>query len=204
MNLTNVFGLICLAGDEEPSVVTSLRCSTATVCKADLHHCQLEHSEGLAHVASLWGPSLAVSQQCCSLMMSSLDLTFIITRTGCGHKQNNWKVVEDFGNCWVFVSPHPQKTLKVSFSKEYILKQLINNLWWTPSPRVWRSCSWPSLEDPKVQRLWMLDHIDQRPPQHDEWLTHEWTSGTTAWHRNFVQALSWGRSTKTRKNVPDQ
>ncbi|XP_008319270.1 interleukin-17 receptor D [Cynoglossus semilaevis] len=40
-------------GDEEPSVVTSLRCSTATVCKADLHHCQLEHSEGLAHVASL-------------------------------------------------------------------------------------------------------------------------------------------------------
>uniref|UniRef100_A0A7N6A2L9 Interleukin-17 receptor D n=1 Tax=Anabas testudineus TaxID=64144 RepID=A0A7N6A2L9_ANATE len=41
-------------GDEEPPAVTSLRCSTATVCKAELHHHHhLEHSEGLATVASL-------------------------------------------------------------------------------------------------------------------------------------------------------
>uniref|UniRef100_A0A4W6FW26 Interleukin-17 receptor D n=1 Tax=Lates calcarifer TaxID=8187 RepID=A0A4W6FW26_LATCA len=41
-------------GDEEPPVVTSLRCSTATVCKAELHHHHhLEHSDGLAPVASL-------------------------------------------------------------------------------------------------------------------------------------------------------
>uniref|UniRef100_A0A3Q1HJP3 Interleukin-17 receptor D n=1 Tax=Anabas testudineus TaxID=64144 RepID=A0A3Q1HJP3_ANATE len=40
--------------DEEPPAVTSLRCSTATVCKAELHHHHhLEHSEGLATVASL-------------------------------------------------------------------------------------------------------------------------------------------------------
>uniref|UniRef100_A0A3B4YTI9 Interleukin-17 receptor D n=1 Tax=Seriola lalandi dorsalis TaxID=1841481 RepID=A0A3B4YTI9_SERLL len=41
-------------GDEEPPVVTSLRCSTATVCKAELHHHHhLEHSDGHAPVASL-------------------------------------------------------------------------------------------------------------------------------------------------------
>ncbi|XP_058488196.1 interleukin-17 receptor D [Solea solea] len=39
-------------GDEEPSVVASLRCSTATVCKAELHH-HLEHNDGIATVASL-------------------------------------------------------------------------------------------------------------------------------------------------------
>ncbi|KAK2861667.1 hypothetical protein Q5P01_001200 [Channa striata] len=39
-------------GDEEPPAVTSLHCSTATVCKAELHH-HLEHSDGLAPVASL-------------------------------------------------------------------------------------------------------------------------------------------------------
>ncbi|XP_035518287.1 interleukin-17 receptor D [Morone saxatilis] len=41
-------------GDEEPPAVTSLHCSAATVCKAELHHHHhLEHSEGLAPVASL-------------------------------------------------------------------------------------------------------------------------------------------------------
>ncbi|AWP02220.1 putative interleukin-17 receptor D-like, partial [Scophthalmus maximus] len=41
-------------GDEEPSVVASLRCSAAAVCKAELHHHRhLEHGEGLAPVASL-------------------------------------------------------------------------------------------------------------------------------------------------------
>ncbi|XP_038553249.1 interleukin-17 receptor D [Micropterus salmoides] len=41
-------------GDEEPPAVTLLRCSAATVCKAELHHYQhLEHSDGLAPVASL-------------------------------------------------------------------------------------------------------------------------------------------------------
>uniref|UniRef100_A0A671XVZ8 Interleukin-17 receptor D n=1 Tax=Sparus aurata TaxID=8175 RepID=A0A671XVZ8_SPAAU len=40
-------------GDEEPPAVTSLHCSAATVCKAELHHNHhLEHSEGLAPVAS--------------------------------------------------------------------------------------------------------------------------------------------------------
>ncbi|XP_032368882.1 interleukin-17 receptor D [Etheostoma spectabile] len=41
-------------GDEEPPAVTLLRCSAATVCKAELHHHRhLEHSDGLAPVASL-------------------------------------------------------------------------------------------------------------------------------------------------------
>ncbi|XP_054472894.1 interleukin-17 receptor D [Anoplopoma fimbria] len=44
-------------GDEEPPAVTSLLCSAATVCKAELHHHHhhhhLEHSDGLAPVASL-------------------------------------------------------------------------------------------------------------------------------------------------------
>ncbi|XP_029358738.1 interleukin-17 receptor D [Echeneis naucrates] len=40
-------------GDEEPPVVSSLRCSAATVCKAELHHHHhLEHNDGLAPVAS--------------------------------------------------------------------------------------------------------------------------------------------------------
>ncbi|XP_020486384.2 interleukin-17 receptor D [Labrus bergylta] len=39
-------------GDEEPPAVSSLRCSAATVCKAQLHHHDhLKHSEGLAPVA---------------------------------------------------------------------------------------------------------------------------------------------------------
>uniref|UniRef100_UPI0037E8FA0C interleukin-17 receptor D n=1 Tax=Semicossyphus pulcher TaxID=241346 RepID=UPI0037E8FA0C len=38
-------------GDEEPPAVTSLRCSAATVCKAELHHHDhLEHGDGLAPV----------------------------------------------------------------------------------------------------------------------------------------------------------
>uniref|UniRef100_A0A3Q3GS91 Interleukin-17 receptor D n=1 Tax=Labrus bergylta TaxID=56723 RepID=A0A3Q3GS91_9LABR len=38
--------------DEEPPAVSSLRCSAATVCKAQLHHHDhLKHSEGLAPVA---------------------------------------------------------------------------------------------------------------------------------------------------------
>ncbi|XP_027135526.1 interleukin-17 receptor D [Larimichthys crocea] len=41
-------------GDEEPPAVTLLRCSAATVCKAELHHHHhLEHSDGLTTVASL-------------------------------------------------------------------------------------------------------------------------------------------------------
>uniref|UniRef100_A0A8C2YVN8 Interleukin-17 receptor D n=1 Tax=Cyclopterus lumpus TaxID=8103 RepID=A0A8C2YVN8_CYCLU len=41
-------------GDEEPPAVTSLLCSAATACKAELHHHHhLEHSDGLAPVASL-------------------------------------------------------------------------------------------------------------------------------------------------------
>ncbi|TKS70831.1 Interleukin-17 receptor D [Collichthys lucidus] len=41
-------------GDEEPPAVTSLRCSAARVCKAELHHHHhLEHSDGLTTVASL-------------------------------------------------------------------------------------------------------------------------------------------------------
>ncbi|KAI4826824.1 hypothetical protein KUCAC02_030255 [Chaenocephalus aceratus] len=41
-------------GDEEPPAVTSLRCSAATVCKAELHHHHhLEHADGLAPVATL-------------------------------------------------------------------------------------------------------------------------------------------------------
>ncbi|KAM9860117.1 interleukin-17 receptor D [Aulostomus maculatus] len=41
-------------GDEEPPAVVSLHCSTATVCKAELHHHHhLEHSDGLEPVASL-------------------------------------------------------------------------------------------------------------------------------------------------------
>ncbi|XP_070696418.1 interleukin-17 receptor D [Pempheris klunzingeri] len=40
-------------GDEEPPAVTSLGCSAATVCKAELHHHRhLEHSDGLAPLAS--------------------------------------------------------------------------------------------------------------------------------------------------------
>lgn len=38
-------------GDEEPLAVMSLRCSAATVCKAELHN--HHHSDGLATVASL-------------------------------------------------------------------------------------------------------------------------------------------------------
>nr|XP_020466782.1 interleukin-17 receptor D [Monopterus albus] len=41
-------------GDEEPPAVTSLHCSTATVCRVELHHHhRLEHGDGLAPVASL-------------------------------------------------------------------------------------------------------------------------------------------------------
>ncbi|KAF3856756.1 hypothetical protein F7725_017479 [Dissostichus mawsoni] len=41
-------------GDEEPPAVMSLRCSAATVCKAELHHHHhLEHADGLAPVATL-------------------------------------------------------------------------------------------------------------------------------------------------------
>ncbi|XP_034539376.1 interleukin-17 receptor D isoform X1 [Notolabrus celidotus] len=40
-------------GDEEPPAVTSLRCSSATVCKAELHHHDhLERGDGLSPVAS--------------------------------------------------------------------------------------------------------------------------------------------------------
>ncbi|XP_078139943.1 interleukin-17 receptor D, partial [Centroberyx gerrardi] len=41
-------------GDEEPPAVSSLRCSVATVCKAELHHQRhLEHGDGLTPVAPL-------------------------------------------------------------------------------------------------------------------------------------------------------
>lgn len=43
----------CLSGDEEPPAVALLRCSSATVCKAELHHHHhLEHSDGLEPVVS--------------------------------------------------------------------------------------------------------------------------------------------------------
>ncbi|XP_041837425.1 interleukin-17 receptor D [Melanotaenia boesemani] len=41
-------------GDEEPSVIASLRCSATTVCKAELHHHHhLEHNDALTRAASL-------------------------------------------------------------------------------------------------------------------------------------------------------